>query len=550
MKRILPLIILLQIWAVVRVWAQDKDNYGYQLAEARQYYENDLLDQAVLKASALITSDPARAEGYLLTALIFVKQNDLPKAKEVLQQATNKSTQEPSLTGQLVQAQITAREALNSYLAEGKKLMQEKQPLKAAEYYAKAYYLNQDQNLEYALEALNILLEQKDYFASLPLLQDLKKSANPQVAAYAEKLIARVNEVPEVKKEIQYQDYVKTADQQFKSKNFTAALSFYKKAYDLKNTPELQQKISEAQDELAFAKAEKENFLESYEAYRQQYPRGKYINRTHQLLQQSYLTLARKAGQAADYTKAEIMYQKYLQHYPDGTDISAAKTEYSELFYTQALLTIKSKKVPDLEKSYGFLKKAAANNHPKATAGRLDALAGKINRWSKPNHGFLAWHADSANPVGIAFGGLHNRKPAFYLAARTSSALFKTLADWKTNDENSTAEARDYSMVYAGESRNRSVFVTAGFTQKIVRPLWVYGGAGVVVTSQLKKFYSATNDESVWVLNEAKNQVSVNPEGGLQLLLGPVTLRYGVSKPIDNYFYAKLVHSLAFGFRL
>jgi tetratricopeptide (TPR) repeat protein len=540
---------LLFLLTVCCCYAQDA-SFEDRLNEATSYYENGLYDRAVSTASSLIILDASRAEGYLLSAMVFAKQNELGLAKELLEQASGKTTGQTKYTESFVQEEIRVRETLNEYLQKATENKENKNHALAAEYFTKAYQLNPAENVDYAVEALDILLDKKDYFTCLTLLESLQNSPSQDVVQYASEMIKRVNNVPEVKKENQFNDYLSIAERHFGNKQFESALHNYEKAYSLKGREDISKKISDTKDEIAFAKAAKGGYIEDYEVYRSEYPYGIHIDHVHKTLQRGYLSVARKASLESEYEKAESFFRKYIRHYPYGDAVADARREMCDLYYRQGKVTELARQPKELQKTVDFYKKALECNHPSVTQPQITKMEKKVARWSKPDEAFMAWHADTANLIGMMVGGLNNRVPGVYFGGRTNVNMFREAELWRTNNAASIEKASDKSLRNTGERRICASFVTIGLTQKITRPLWIYAGAGIAYTVESKKFFSEEKKSEVWADNEESSQISFNPEAGLQVLLGPITLRYGLNKPWDNILYPGLVQSFIIGFKI
>ena len=162
----------------------------------------------------------------------------------------------------------------------------------------------------------------------------------------------------------------------------------------------------------------------------------------------------------------------------------------------------------------------------------------------------MGWHADEKNLLGFTSGSLKNRKLGFYMAIRASMDVFQSSdAYWETTNNNSLAESIDKNKTFNGTSYDRVAFGTFGITKKIIYPFWIYAGAGICVNSQVKEFEHNNSGKIEYVNNKDQQFMAVNPELGVQVHLGFLTVRYGLNKPLTPFFKEEYMQHFGVGFK-
>ena len=146
-------------------------------------------------------------------------------------------------------------------------------------------------------------------------------------------------------------------------------------------------------------------------------------------------------------------------------------------------------------------------------------------------------------------GGLKTRKLDWYFSGRTGSGFFKTKADWKTNSKNSLDESVNKDKKFTGTMAYSEIYADIGLTKRIVYPFWIYAGAGVASSSELRQFIRTNGSDEEWVENKDAKFPALDLEGGVFLLLGPFVFRYGVNKPMSAKYTGSVVQQFGAAFK-
>lgn len=500
-------------------------------------------DELLVTAPELITAEPAKPEGYYYTALAFSKLNENEKALEYLTMA--ESMAEESFKKKIA--------ALKIEIANGAKAVELSETLtkngadkNAADDYRKLWEMDKTKT-EYALSAVEMYVEKENYPAALAILTDAALAADPQAKA----LIIKLNQTPKMITLNGYNKAMKEGDEKFKQQSFQTAINKFDEAMSF--FPKESKAASykrKAQEELAWQVAGNLNTIESYKSYLAKYPLGTHKGEADDILQRSYLRFAREFAKENNYASAVTYYQLYQKSYSKGPQINTVNKELCELHFTQAQKNEKVKASYNMTMALEQYSLAQQCGIKRVSTAHLKSLKRKEIRWGRDDMVFMGWHADEKNLLGMMSGSLNNRKIGMYVALRVSDDIFQTGdAYWETTDNNSLKGSVDQNKKYNGKSYNRTFLGTIGITKKITHPLWVYVGAGVCINSQVKEFVHNTTGEIEYVKNKDQNYFVPNPEVGLQVRLGFLTIRYGINKPITPLFKEQFMQHFGVGIK-
>lgn len=496
--------------------------------KVKELVDKSLWDELLVTAPELITSEPSHALGYYYTAMAFYKLEDMEKASEYLSMAETMADDEMK----------TKISALKKEIETGAKSIEIAQSLsknasdddKAIEY-KKLWELDKSKT-EYALNAIEIYIGKEQYLSALELLNDPQIARDPQAKAIADK----INKMPKIIAINNYNRAMKEGADKMKSEFYVQAIDKFDEA--LKIYPSdgaAGREKRKAQEELAWQSAIKKNSETSIREYLSRYPLGKYKSRADDILERSYLKFARDFVKSKDIDNAIKYYKTYQKYYPKGPQINTVNNELNALYISEAKRYENDKSAYGMKKAQEYYGLALELKPGVVSKDHLESLKRKETRLGKPDAGFFGWSADMDNMLGFMAGALNNRKLGMYISFRTSNTIFEETAYWKTDDENSTADAGSGNRKFTGTIKHQSIYGTLGITKKIVRPLWIYAGAGVAYDLELREFEKDGNTKEL-VENADSKYVVINPEIGLQLKLGFLTVRYGINKPITPLF--------------
>ncbi len=521
------LIVLLQ-FLTVTVFSQSKEFIALE-NKIQQFIQSSQWDEVLLASTDLISEDHLRGEGYYYTALAFAKLDNISKAKEYLTDAEKLGDaalkQKIAVLKDLVDKQSTIKTETTKINSSGSQ--------KTADDYRKLWQLDKS-NLENALIAVDKYIEKEDFVEALAILND------PTIVKEedAQKLIELINKKPKMVRLNGFNAAIKAADQYFSGGNFQMAISKYTDALGFfsgdKNASD---GLARSRDEYAWQQAQKAPIgtVDTYQKYISNYPLGKYRARADQIIQSTYLSRARDYANANQFETAVDFYKKYQSAYPRGPEISVVNRELCDLYFKEGQKYETKKTVSEINTGIELFKNALSCGNRNSLSGKIKTLQSKSKRWSRPDHTFLGWTADQDNLIGLSIGNINTRKLGVYIAIRTGQDIFKELATWSTNNSNSLEESSNKKKTFNNQLYNQQVFATLGVSKKIVHPIWLYAGAGVVYQQQLREFKDS-NGNIEYVRNKDAMSLSVNPEVGVRVKLGILVLSYGINKPLIETF--------------
>jgi tetratricopeptide (TPR) repeat protein len=498
-------------------------------------------DEVMLAAPELITEEPARGEGFYYTALAFSKLGEAEKAREYLSHAEGLADANLKVKIESLKADINTTAKANQLSETVKNNGDAKN---SAADYRKLWELNKSK-VEYAMSAIELYVEQEDYPAALAILNDPVMSQD----AEAKKLIARLNQTPKMKTLNGYNSAMKEGESKYNQGYYQSAISKFEEALSfISKDTKASSMRRKATEELAWQTAKNTHTIDSYKFYLSKYPLGVHKSEADDILQRSYLKIARDYVKSNDFNNAVDYYKTYQSAYANGPQITTVNKELCDLYFAEAQKTEKGKTSYNMSRSIELYGLARQCGDGRVDSKHLKALKRKQIRWGREDMFFWGWHADEKNLYGFMSGSLNNRKLGMYVAARAGEGddVFESSDTyWETDNNNSLAESVSKDKKFTGTVYHPTLYATIGLTKKLVYPFWIYGGAGVAVRSELKEFINTgtgtERGKTELVKNKEAAYVAVNPEIGLQVQLAFLTIRYGVNKPITPLFTEQFV---------
>lgn len=518
-------------------------NYDSLEIKIKELISKSQWDELLVTAPELITEDPTRGDGYYYTALAFSRLSEMDKANEYLDMAQKLA--DGALKKKIQDLKVDMANASKAnQLAETLNTNQGNK--NAADDFRKLWEMNKTK-VENAISAVELYVEKEDYPAALAILNDPIIIKDPE----ANKLIEKLNKTPKMIALNGYNTAMKEGEAKYKQESFQESIIKFEEALKFfPNDAKAGSYKRKAQEELVWQIARKTHTIESYKSYLSKYPLGTHKNEAEDILQRSYLNIARDRVKANDFEGAVSYYKIYQNTYPSGPQIAIVNSELCELYFSEAQKVEKIKESYNMKRALELYALAQQCIKNRVSNAHLKSLKRKEVEWAREDMPFLGWHADEKNLIGFMSGSLKNRRVGMYMAVRAGKDFFETVtANWETNNSNSLAESSDKNKTYTEKNLNRVLYGTIGVTKKIIYPLWIYGGIGVCVNSQLKEFKHNSTGETEYVKNKDLKYMAINPEIGLQLKLAFLTFRYGINKPLTPLFEGEFVQHFGVGIK-
>ncbi|WP_207426743.1 hypothetical protein [Pedobacter sp. SYSU D00535] len=526
--------------------------YADSLLVARDLYSEGAYELAFTKAGSLQKLDKTRADGFLLASLISLKQQDLDQAKAYLAKAEGLKVSEGMFSVDFVKQAVKEREVTSLLLETAKNAQNQGNRPVAASLYTEAFLKNEAENAEHGFEAYKLWRQEKEFSKAIQVLEKLEKSPNYRVSQQAVNLLKELSQDPELRLDRQFYDYMQLAAQSEKMGQLPEAVDLYQKAVHLKpGHLDANKRIQRLNDELAFRVATEKNSMEVYEQYLIKFPEGIHRKEVDVALAGLYLNSARTYAGKGNFAEAEKHYKKHQSLYPGSGDRERVDAELCDLYFKEARKHEQLKTAAHLEKAISYYQQAEACNHRALKEGHLTKLNNKQQRWSRPNMRFWGWHGDERDAIGITGGSLNTRKIGLYMAVRLNKDFPSEGADtyWKTNNMNSVEGSEDKEKTFTGKTIERRLHATVGITKKLIHPLWIYAGGGLAINGQLREFVSEDGTVEK-VSNSDQSYAAFNPEAGLHLKIGPLTLGYGLNRPLTDRFTKNYTQSFRLGIKM
>ncbi|NCI45807.1 tetratricopeptide repeat protein [Sediminibacterium soli] len=510
--------------------------------KVKNIISNAQWDELLVVAPELVIEEPSKADGYYYTSYAFYKLNSFDKAAEYLKLAEKYADE--SWKEKIGRLKTDIESGARVDQAE-KSIEKKKDDSRSAQDYKKLWEMDKS-NIEHALNAVEKFIEKEDYPSALEILNDPAM----QQEAGAKALVGKIQKTPAMIKLNGYNKAFKEGQDLYNRENYADAVTKFNQALSfMPGDRAASVNKSKAVQRNAWKTARSTHTIESYKTYLRQYPSDEYSTDAHDILQRSYLSLAREGASKGSFDDAERYYKQYQSEYPAGPQIKDADRELLDLYVNEAKKQEQLKEAYNISRAIDMYALASNLNPASVSSEHVEKLKKKYKRWSRPDTYFFGWSADEKNMLGFMSGGLKNRKPGMYFAARTNGDISKSSdVSWKTDDKNSNSGAPLPTWKFNNTIINPAVHVTIGITQKIAYPLWAYAGAGVTYYTDLREFKNSSNGATSLVENPDRKFTALNIEGGLLLKAGFLILRYGINKPMNDRFPQAIVQHFGVGF--
>jgi hypothetical protein len=247
--------------------------------------------------------------------------------------------------------------------------------------------------------------------------------------------------------------------------------------------------LAEAREDELYAKAMRLNDIQIYKSYEIKYPSGKYKSEIEEARKKAILAKADKYFGDKEFGLAKNTYELYKTDYPDATELNLANERL---------------KLIDKE-----LKK-------------------EENRANQTSAKYILGTYSSNELFGLEFGRMSLRGVGTYFNINVNQNV--------GNISFSSATERQAVSNISENYEEAKIGANFGLTYKIIYPLWIYGGAGVVYT----EYYNELEEDSVYYEIEGVDSFQFYPELGLQVKLGNVAVLKAGGAYIDSDIYAKV----------
>lgn len=486
-------------------------------------------DEVILLAPDLMIEEPSRGEGYYYTAVGFYRLGQYEKASGYVAKAE-------SLADDGLRKKI---DLLKTSISTGRKAVDmEKQALgeeqsgnneKAADEWKRLWELDKSQ-VEYALNAVDLYIERKDYVAALQILNDpvLEKDAG------ARQLIARLNQTPKMRRINEYKEAMARGQASFNHEDYEGAIRRFDEALELfAGDTDAGQFKRKAQDELAWKQTVNTNTIQAFENYIAGNTLKQHKNEAVATIQRALIYHGESYAREDNIGQMEYYLNKYLKEYASGADAGKAKSILCSTYYRNGQKLAGVKNAYSQEKAIGYFKNIRSLcPSDYAIAKNLKTATRKLTRYRRPDRGYLAYLYDSLMPIGLSIGSVNNRKIGVYLSANMNSQ-FATKEAYYTVDNSGKLEGNVYDDIrFNNEKRTGQAEIIVGLTKKITYPLWIYAGGGISMRKEWWEMdtYSdnGTYYETEWVKNTDETGNSAIADAGVIIDLSGLHLRGGV----------------------
>lgn len=502
-------------------------------------------DDLLMTAPELITEDPTRGEGYYYTALAFCKLQSVKEAKEYLEMG-EKLTNDAILTQKIndLKIEIAALETFNTTKEKVSKLNEKA----TAEDYKKLWELDKSQ-IEYAISSIELYVKDENYVFAIAILDDPILSKDESAKALRNKL----NNTPKMKALNSYNSAMSAGEMKFNSGNFDSAIDEFEKALKIfKNDKNASVFLKKSKEEAAWSKAKNSKYVDDYEKYVDAYPRGKYDEAANITIKKSYISIAEKAYLNSNESQLVQFHDKYLKRFPGDDGIKKIRDLLLEFYLKSGNTNLAEKDWYDAKKYFQlYLNISSYGIDADKCRKSIKKCEWKLKQRSAD---FIAYSYDSICPIGVSFGKLNKNGIGYYSTLRLNSNIFTSLNG--TIDDNGNKVLDRFSEAQTQTRLNETSYANAsaslGLTIKLVYPLYLYIGGGVIYSSLYDKWEASDPnyifqdvDRKYWLRNTDKTAFDFFPESGLILKVSNVLiLKYGVIYNKD------VIHQFALGFQL
>jgi tetratricopeptide (TPR) repeat protein len=497
-------------------------------------------DDVLLLSTDLIIESPETPEGYYYTALSFFNLNDKEKATLYAEKATllSDSTFMPKIIN--LKRKINNEQQIESKLSSGDQ--------NSADYWLSIWDIDRS-NTNYALNAIEILIEKKQYEKAISILSLPEFANDPD----AKNLLTRIKDTPEMQRATAFKNYMELGQNAMAQENYSAAKSLFRKALDNDpNNTKAYLLYKQAEDEEAWLYAKTGNSIADYREYLQANTNQKYAEAAVQTIKNGLAYWGKYNADNNNISQMEYYYFDYLKTYPYGEHVLDIYSTMCATYYRngKSLSEIKdiSSQKTALEyfqnvKSYCPGSYATIDKDIKKSSRRL-------TRYSRPDRGYYAYAGDSLSPIGFSFGTINNTKLGAYATIGLNSELFTDGAFYTVdNDGKFDGDIATYEKRPTGASTTGSFTAMFGLTKKVFYPFWWYGGVGTVYKVQYieyQEYLDGSYYGTEWVKNTDETSWNFAAETGIIFDFEGFNVRGGV-KTIN---FSSFIPSFGVGFSI
>lgn len=501
----------------------------------RQYYLDGNYTGVMAEGMVLVFSEPENQESYVVFAAALMKLSELDEAAGYLKTAKKYACTDPYFCAETFEKELKKLVTIRNAQQEGEKLFKAGKTDAAYELMVNAYKSYPEDGLETAISLLEMLIDKKLYLKALDLTELLQTDKRDDVKKMAKTVEAKIGTYSEVIRDLKYNKDYANAEYYYKGSNYSAALSEYEKCYAVfPDKNDVRTKISNCKDHIAYGFADKTNTLASLEKYVDAYPYGIHTEKVNKRLKYNYLRLAHEEKSAGRYEGAIGYYKTYLKRFKTGDESNVVSRELCNTYYAAANY-YKSKKEFSTAKNY--FQNALDCSHPEATTGQVRSMEFRYKQTTYPDHASIGWQTNPRLGYGLFTSFHSSRRVNFNYSAHFERLMLSSTLSWETDNNssiNATSYPEDYR--YSGEKDYKMFFLHAGITKRIIYPLAFYTNFGLTYLQEFRKFYytpyTSTFDE--WAKNADRKITTPSIDVGLELVLNPITFRYGVTYPFSD----------------
>lgn len=507
----------------------------------------NLWDEVLILAPDLIIEDVTRGDGYYYSALAFKKLGNDDLAGKYIQKAKNIADDKLLIKIKYLEDEMSSNSELAKLIQLATKYEKEGDYKSAAESWLNAWEKDKIK-IEYAVISVSYLIDLEEYEEALKILNQ------PEVKQdyLAKELIKKINQTPEMMSLNAYNDAMKKGDEFFKKNQFELAKSEFEKALKVKpNDSKAFQKKKDMIEEIAWEKAKKSTYVSETENYADNYPYGKYISEAKSIIKSSYVSISQKAYDESNESLMIEYYNKYLKRFPGDAGSLKIKNLLLSYYINKGNSYMIAKEWYSAKSMFeAYLKLNGVGVDADHCRKSIKKCEWKLKQES---NGFIAYSYDSISPIGVSFGYLNKGGLGFYSTIKLNKNIFTSLNGTIDDEGNTTLDLYNEAefQTKLNETRNANFSGSVGLTCKLVYPIFVYAGAGIIYTSVYDRWeatdpnYVLQNvDRTYWLKNTDKTEINFFPEGGVIWKISNVMmLKYGV------VYRSSLLHQFGVGFQ-
>lgn len=501
-------------------------------------------DEILILAPDLLIEEPTKGEGYYYTAMAFLKLNQPDKADEYTAQAEALADDKLKTAISALKEDISHYRTAHSVLENAQK-EEQSGGKKAADEWHRLWEMDKSK-ITYALNAVELYVEQKNYPQALEILNDPALAKDQGARA----LYSKINQTPEMHKINGYNDALQKGKNNILKENFKTAISNFDEALRFRpNDAEALQQRKIALDELAWYNARDKNTIESFDAYIAGNTLRKHRARAEDIVKRALIRFGGQYADKNDIPQMEFYLNKYLREYPNGSDAAKAKEIMCAAYLRSADISKKQKSAWSQEQAinyYNKINKFCPNAY--SLKDELRIAQRKKTRYGRPDRFFLSYVYDSITPIGLSIGTVNNQSVGMYLTFRMNEEFLTSSAYFTVNNKGEL-DGNVYDDIRpTNESRDGNADIMLGLTKKITYPLWIYAGGGVTIHNHWEEMSTYSDNgtfyETEWVKNTDEKFVKPVAEAGIIVDLMGFNVRAG-GKIID---FKDIYYSLGIGF--